>query len=76
MGVADKFGSTEGARIDGTGVSALVTWDSKVLTVVSLLGGVTDLVREKMKAEGVYQDFIKVTKVCPRIRNSHSLGTL
>ncbi|KAH7041217.1 putative GPI anchored protein [Microdochium trichocladiopsis] len=58
----NKYGSTEGARIDGTGVSAIVTWDSKVLTVVSLLGGVTDLVRDKMKAENVYQDFLRITK--------------
>ncbi|CAM1502473.1 Fc.00g044570.m01.CDS01 [Cosmosporella sp. VM-42] len=56
----NPYGSTESTRIDGEGVSALVTWDSKVTTVVALLGGVTDLVRERMKADGIYEDFIKI----------------
>lgn len=58
----NPFGSTESTRVDGKLVSALVTWDSKVLTVVSLLGGVGDLVRPKMKKDGIYDDFISVTQ--------------
>ncbi|CAG8058267.1 unnamed protein product [Penicillium salamii] len=64
MAIAKKmqniYGSTESTRVDGTGVSALVTWDSKVTTVVAMLGGVTGLVRQKMKADGVYAEFIEV----------------
>lgn len=47
-------------------VSALVTWDSKVLTVVALLGGVGDFVRPKMKKDGIYGEFISITKVRKR----------
>lgn len=61
--IPDIYGSTESTRVDGTGVSALVTWDSKVTTVVAILGGVTDLVRQKMKADGVYAEFIEVIEV-------------
>jgi hypothetical protein len=50
--------------VDGAGVSALLTWDSKVLTVVSILGGVGDLVRERLKADGVYDEFIQIAEVC------------
>ncbi|KAK3181672.1 hypothetical protein K4F52_007050 [Lecanicillium sp. MT-2017a] len=56
----NPYGSTESTRVDGELVSALVTWDSKITTVVSLLGGVADLVRPKMKADRIYKEFITV----------------
>lgn len=59
----NPYGSTESERIDGTAVSSFVSWDSKITTVTALLGGVVDLVRDKMKADGVYGEFIRVTKV-------------
>ncbi|KFA66944.1 hypothetical protein S40285_05738 [Stachybotrys chlorohalonatus IBT 40285] len=58
----NPYGSTESTRVDGELVSALVTWDSKVLTVVSILGGVADVVREKMQADGIYEEFISVVE--------------
>lgn len=61
---ADPYGSTESTRVDGELVSALVTWDSKITTVVALLGGVGDLVRPKMKKDGIYDQFISITEVC------------
>ena len=59
----DPYGSTESTRVDGELVSALVTWDSKVTTVVALLGGCGDLVRQKMKTDGIYDEFIRITEV-------------
>ncbi|KAM3552827.1 hypothetical protein ARSEF4850_007199 [Beauveria asiatica] len=56
----NPYGSTESTRVDGKLVSALATWDSKITTVVSLLGGVGDLVRRKMKIDGIYHDFISI----------------
>ena len=41
-----------------------MTWDSKVLTVVALLEGVQDLVRERMKKDGIYDEFIRIAEVC------------
>lgn len=64
INILDPYGSTESTRVDGKLVSALVTWDSKVTTVVSLLGGVGDLVRTKLKADGIYNDFITIANVC------------
>jgi hypothetical protein len=40
-----------------------VTWDSKVTTVLSLMNGVVDLVRERMKSDGIYNEFLKITEV-------------
>jgi hypothetical protein len=70
----DPYGSTESTRVDGEGVSALLTWDSKVLTVVSILGGVTDLVREKMKQDGIYDEFIEIAEVRLRPTNQANAG--
>ncbi|RSL90311.1 hypothetical protein CEP51_000748 [Fusarium floridanum] len=58
----NPYGSTESTRVDGELVSALVTWDSKVTTVVALLGGVTDLVRDRMRSDGIYDEFLKITE--------------
>ena len=60
---SDIYGSTESTRVDGTGVSALVTWDSKVTTVVAILGGVSDIVRQKMRADGIYAEFVDTIEV-------------
>ena len=59
----NPYGSTESERIDGTAVSSFVSWDSKITTVSALLGGVVDLVREKMKADGIYGEFRRVLNV-------------
>ncbi|KPM42166.1 hypothetical protein AK830_g4372 [Neonectria ditissima] len=58
----NPYGSTESTRVDGELVSALLTWDSKVTTVVALMGGVTDLVRKKMKTDGIYNEFVHIAK--------------
>ncbi|EPS34573.1 hypothetical protein PDE_09537 [Penicillium oxalicum 114-2] len=62
MAIAKKmqniYGSTEAIRRDGAGVSALLTWDSKMTTVNAILGGVSDLVRQKMKSDNIYTAFV------------------
>ena len=57
----NPYGSTESTRIDGTGVSSFVSWDSKITTVNALLGGVGDFTRMKMRKDGIYDEFVKVT---------------
>lgn len=59
-GMQSLYGSSESTRRDGSGISASVSWDSKVTTLVGLLGGVGDFVRAKMKTEGIYDEFFKV----------------
>jgi hypothetical protein len=44
-------------------MSSFVSWDSKITTVNAILGGVTDLVRQKMKGDGIYDEFVSVTQV-------------
>jgi hypothetical protein len=54
------LGSTESTNINGTELSPLVTWDSKVTNVVAFLGGVADMVGEFMQRDGILQEFIDV----------------
>lgn len=37
-----------------------MTWDGKVLPVVALGQGVMDLVRARMRREGIYDEFVEV----------------
>jgi hypothetical protein len=53
-------------------MSSFVSWDSKITTVNALLGGVSDLVRKKMKTDGIYDKFIAVTQV-RNLSLTHSL---
>lgn len=64
----DIYGSTEAIRRDGAGVSALLTWDSKMTTVNAILGGVSDLVRQKMKSDNIYTAFVDRIEVSLIIR--------
>ncbi|KAE9378230.1 putative GPI anchored protein [Stipitochalara longipes BDJ] len=58
----NPYGSSESTRVDGTAMSSFVSWDSKITTVNAILGGVSDLVRQKMKTDGIYDGFISVTQ--------------
>ena len=59
----NPYGSTESERVDGTAVSSFVSWDSKVTNVIALLGGASDLVKQKMKRDGIYRDFVRIAQV-------------
>ena len=63
------FGSTESCAIDGSDICPLVTWDSKITTVLAMLGGVGDIVKSAMKVDvtstggglvSAYKDFVDV----------------
>lgn len=46
----NPLGATEAINVNGTEISPLTTWDSKVTTVMGMLGGVVDLVRQGLMA--------------------------
>jgi hypothetical protein len=54
------FGTIESVNTVGKGVSPLTTWDSKITTVVALLGGTAQLAADGMRKDGVYDAFVKV----------------
>jgi hypothetical protein len=56
----NPFGSTEGINISATAISPVVTWDSKITTVASMLGGVAELTEVGLQRDGKYQRFIDV----------------
>lgn len=46
-----KFGSTEAINVNGTEISPLTTWDSKITTVLGMLGGVGPIVHKALLKE-------------------------
>lgn len=46
-----KYGSTEAINVNGTEISPLTTWDSKITTVLAMLGGVGPIVETALKKE-------------------------
>ncbi len=59
-GMQNPYGSSESTRRDGTGVSAFVSWDSKISTVNAILGGVGKFTRKKMQKDNVYDEFKQI----------------
>jgi hypothetical protein len=55
--VSGPLGSTESVNVNGTEICPLVTWDSKITSVVAMLGGTGDLCAKYMKLDGIYDRF-------------------
>mmetsp|Transcript_19047 Transcript_19047/g.21211 ORF Transcript_19047/g.21211 Transcript_19047/m.21211 type:complete len:519 (+) Transcript_19047:48-1604(+) len=51
------YGSTCSVSGDGTKIAPLVTWDSKMTTVIAMLGGVQDVVEKYLERDGKLQRF-------------------
>jgi len=52
------YGSTCSGEIEGKEVGPVVTWDSKITTVLGLVGGGVKVVRRRMKDDGKYERFV------------------
>jgi hypothetical protein len=46
-----SFGSTEAINVNGTEISPLTTWDSKITTVLAMLGGIGEINQRFLRAE-------------------------
>lgn len=53
-------GTTEAMSKDGRWISPVVTWDSKITTLLAMSGGIGPINREGLKADGVYGRFTQV----------------
>jgi len=54
------LGATESAFVSGSGICPALTWDSKITTVVAMLGGVGDLTLQDMAQRGHLARFQQV----------------
>lgn len=54
------YGSTEAGKIDGTEISPVTTWDSKITTVVAMLGGISHLNQRVLKRDNLYDRFYAI----------------
>jgi len=46
-----RYGSTEAINVNGTEISPITTWDSKITTVLAMLGGVGEIVGQGLRTE-------------------------
>lgn len=51
------YGAIQATSIDGKDISPVMTWDSKITTVLAVLGGNRDIIREYLKQNNKYQIF-------------------
>lgn len=51
------YGSTAAARLDGSAVARFVSWKTKAPTLLALMGGIVDIVRDAMKEDDIYESF-------------------
>lgn len=57
------YGSTESTNIDGLTISPVITWDSKVTTIVAMLSShLTDISRQILQQDQIYQRFYNITE--------------
>lgn len=54
------YGSTEAVMTNGSMIAPLMTWDSKILPPVAMMGGGVDLAREMLKRDGLYETFYRI----------------
>jgi len=54
------YGSTEAVNRNGTEISPLTTWDSKITSVVAILGGITKLTAAILNEEKLMSQFLFV----------------
>lgn len=58
----NPYGSTEATHVDGKTISPVITWDSKITTVVGMLSSkLIDVSREILQQDGNYDRFYDIT---------------
>jgi len=57
------YGSTEATNINGAAISPVITWDSKITTVVAMLSSqLIDITRQILERDRTYQRFYNITE--------------
>lgn len=57
------YGSTEAINVDGLTISPVITWDSKITTVVAMLSSnLIDVTRQILRNDGHYERFYNITQ--------------
>jgi len=54
------YGSTESTNITGNAICPVVTWDSKMTTLVAMCGGISEFTSLYMKQNSVYDRFYEI----------------
>jgi hypothetical protein len=47
-----KYGSLEATNVTGANISPMLTWDTKITTVIAMLGGTTEAIEYELNRRG------------------------
>jgi hypothetical protein len=53
-----KYGSLEATNVTGANVSPMLTWNTKIATVVAMMGGTTDIIDYELTRWGKKLAFV------------------
>lgn len=67
------FGMGESFTGDGKQMAPVLTWDGKVLPLISWMGGISGDVRKNLKSDGLYDAFMKRVKTDYRLFENHPI---
>lgn len=52
-----KYGALEGTGLNGTLISPVLTWDTKITTVLAVLGGTRNIIAQWLNKTGLLEEF-------------------
>jgi hypothetical protein len=61
-GMQGPFGSTESCSSDGDAISPVLTWDSKINSLVASVGGAIDIIASQLDSDGLLARFRSVVE--------------
>jgi hypothetical protein len=56
----NPFGSTESINVTATAISPVLTWDSKITSLVAMLSGISSFVAEGLQRDHTYAEFAAI----------------
>ena len=55
-----QHGSVESSNLDGTSIASILTWDAKITTVLAMLGGTSQLMKEYLTQDALLDRFTQL----------------
>ena len=53
-----QYGALEGTGLNGTLISPVLTWDTKITTVLAAMNGTWALIQDRLEQEGLLSQFV------------------
>ncbi|PIQ86363.1 MAG: hypothetical protein COV74_05045 [Candidatus Omnitrophica bacterium CG11_big_fil_rev_8_21_14_0_20_45_26] len=58
----NSYGSTESISVQGTAISPIITWDTKGLVALALMGGISEPIQKALQEDGKFDAFSQIVE--------------